>query len=55
MVVKGAARAVPAGRRGCMEAYAGKAAMEAKARRKHENGRETNCWSRSPRSTGATG
>jgi glucokinase len=40
VVRKGGARC-PCGRRGCMEAYAGRAAMEAKARREHEDGRET--------------
>jgi glucokinase len=29
------------GRRGCLEAYAGRAAMEARARRLHEHGRRT--------------
>jgi glucokinase len=40
VVRKGGARC-PCGRRGCMEAYAGRAAMEARARRMHERGRKT--------------
>ncbi|MEX2448081.1 MAG: ROK family protein [Solirubrobacterales bacterium] len=31
----------PCGRRGCMEAYAGRAAIEAEARRRHEQGEKT--------------
>ena len=38
MVVKQDGARCPCGRRGCMEAYAGRAAMEAKARREHEDG-----------------
>ncbi len=34
----------PCGRRGCMEAYAGRAAMEAEARHKHEKGHETDLF-----------
>src|SRR5437764_1014239 len=34
----------PCGRRGCMEAYAGRAAMEAKARREVARGRKTNLF-----------
>ena len=34
----------PCGRRGCMEAYAGRAAMEIKARKKHENGAKTDLF-----------
>jgi glucokinase len=41
MVVKRGGARCPCGRRGCMEAYAGRAAMEAKARREHERGRKT--------------
>jgi glucokinase len=41
MVVKQGGARCPCGRRGCMEAYAGRAAMEAKARREHEDGRKT--------------
>ena len=43
VVKKGGARC-PCGRRGCMEAYAGRAAMEARARRMHENGRKTDLF-----------
>jgi glucokinase len=41
MVVKRGGARCPCGRRGCMEAYAGRAAMEAKARRAHEAGAKT--------------
>ena len=34
----------PCGRRGCMEAYADRAAMEAKARREHDDGRKTDLF-----------
>ena len=34
----------PCGRRGCMEAYAGRAAMEAEALRRHEDGQETDLF-----------
>jgi glucokinase len=34
----------PCGRRGCMEAYAGRAAMEAEARRRQEKGHETDLF-----------
>lgn len=34
----------PCGRRGCMEAYAGRAAMEAEARRRHEGGEKTDLF-----------
>jgi glucokinase len=34
----------PCGRRGCMEAYAGRAAMEAEARRRHDKGHETDLF-----------
>jgi glucokinase len=40
VVRRGGARC-PCGRRGCMEAYAGRAAMEARARRLHRRGRKT--------------
>ena len=40
VVKKGGARC-PCGRRGCMEAYAGRAAMEARARREHRTARKT--------------
>jgi glucokinase len=41
MVVKRGGRRCPCGRRGCMEAYAGRRAMEERARRLHAEGRET--------------
>jgi glucokinase len=41
MVVKRGGARCPCGRRGCMEAYAGRAAMEAKARRAHKAGAKT--------------
>jgi glucokinase len=41
IVVKKDGARCPCGRRGCLEAYAGRAAMEAKARSEHENGRKT--------------
>jgi glucokinase len=44
MVVKIDGRRCPCGRRGCMEAYAGRAAMEARARRKHEDGESTDLF-----------
>ena len=53
VVVRGGARC-PCGRKGCMEAYAGRGAMEAEARREHETGRRRSC-SRSWRSAAATG
>jgi glucokinase len=34
----------PCGRRGCMEAYAGRAAMEAEARHRHEKGHDTDLF-----------
>ena len=34
----------PCGRRGCMEAYAGRAAMEAEARHRHDKGHETDLF-----------
>src|SRR5262249_62137337 len=40
-VVKLDGRVCPCGRRGCAEAYAGRAAMEARARRLHERGQRT--------------
>lgn len=39
MVVKKDGRKCPCGRRGCMEAYAGRGAMEARARKLHDNGK----------------
>jgi glucokinase len=41
MVVEIGGARCPCGRRGCVEAYAGRAAMEAKARRDHEDGVKT--------------
>jgi glucokinase len=41
MVVKRGGARCPCGRRGCMEAYAGRLAMEERARKLHEGGRET--------------
>jgi glucokinase len=41
MVVKEGGARCPCGNRGCMEAYAGRAAMEAKAREEMENGKHT--------------
>ncbi len=40
VVVRGGARC-PCGRKGCMEAYAGRGSMEAEARREHEDGTKT--------------
>jgi glucokinase len=44
MVVKIGGARCPCGRRGCLEAYAGRAAMEAKARRQVEKGRHTDLF-----------
>ena len=44
VVVKIDGRRCPCGRRGCMEAYAGRAAMEARARRKHDEGTATDLF-----------
>jgi glucokinase len=44
MVVKVGGRRCPCGRRGCVEAYAGRAAMEARARKKHEKGKRTDLF-----------
>jgi glucokinase len=44
IVVRIDGRRCPCGRRGCMEAYAGRAAMEARARRKHEDGTRTDLF-----------
>jgi glucokinase len=43
-VVKMNGRKCPCGRRGCMEAYAGRAAMEARARRLHKRGAKTDLF-----------
>jgi len=45
MVVKRDGARCPCGRRGCMEAYAGRAAMEAHARKEHEHGTKTDLFS----------
>lgn len=44
MVVKRGGAKCPCGRRGCMEAYAGRSAMEAEARRRHEEGEKTDLF-----------
>ncbi|HEX3173080.1 MAG TPA: ROK family protein [Solirubrobacterales bacterium] len=44
MVIKRGGAKCPCGRRGCMEAYAGRAAMEAEARRQHEEGHKTDLF-----------
>ncbi|MGN6868228.1 MAG: ROK family protein [Solirubrobacteraceae bacterium] len=44
VVVKIDGRRCPCGRRGCMEAYAGRAAMEARARSKQEDGTSTDLF-----------
>jgi glucokinase len=44
MVIKRDGAQCPCGRRGCVEAYAGRAAMEAKARREHEEGAKTDLF-----------
>jgi len=44
MVVKRGGARCPCGRHGCMEAYAGRKAMEAEARRRHEDGEKTDLF-----------
>lgn len=44
MVVKRGGRRCPCGRHGCLEAYAGRAAMEARAREKHADGAKTDLF-----------
>jgi glucokinase len=44
MVVKQGGRKCPCGRHGCMEAYAGRGAMEATARKRHEAGEKTDLF-----------
>jgi glucokinase len=44
VVVKLGGRRCPCGRKGCMEAYAGRGAMEARARRLHAGGRHTDLF-----------
>ena len=44
MVVKRGGHKCPCGRRGCLEAYAGRKAMEDEARRRHEEGERTDLF-----------
>ncbi len=44
MVVKRGGARCPCGRRGCLEAYAGRGAMEARARELHERGHKTDLF-----------
>lgn len=44
MVIKRGGARCPCGRRGCMEAYAGRAAMESEARRRQEEGHKTDLF-----------
>lgn len=44
MVVKRGGAKCPCGREGCVEAYAGRSAMEAEARRQHEEGTKTDLF-----------
>jgi glucokinase len=44
VVVKRGGAKCPCGRKGCMEAYAGRLAMEAEARRQHEEGHKTDLF-----------
>jgi glucokinase len=44
MVVKRDGAQCPCGRRGCVEAYAGRGAMEAKARKEHDDGAKTDLF-----------
>jgi len=44
MVIKRGGAKCPCGRRGCMEAYAGRLAMEAEARRRQEDGEKTDLF-----------
>ncbi len=44
VVVKNHGRRCPCGRRGCMEAYAGRAAMERRARKRHDRGEKTDLF-----------
>jgi glucokinase len=44
VVVKRGGARCPCGRRGCMEAYAGRSAMEAEARREYEEGHKTDLF-----------
>lgn len=44
MVVKQGGARCPCGRRGCLEAYAGRGAMEARARKRHADGHKTDLF-----------
>jgi glucokinase len=44
MVIERGGARCPCGRRGCIEAYAGRSAMEAEARRRHEDGHKTDLF-----------
>jgi len=44
MVVKRGGAKCPCGRKGCLEAYAGRAALEVEARRQHEEGHKTDLF-----------
>jgi glucokinase len=44
VVVKRGGAECPCGRRGCLEAYAGRKAMEAEARRRHDDGEKTDLF-----------
>ena len=44
MVLKRDGRRCPCGRRGCLEAYAGRAALEARARERHAEGHKTDLF-----------
>jgi glucokinase len=44
MVIKRGGAKCPCGRKGCLEAYAGRSAMEAEARRQHEEGHKTDLF-----------
>ena len=44
MVVKPGGRTCPCGRKGCLEAYAGRAAMEAHARKLVKDGHKTDLF-----------
>jgi glucokinase len=44
MVVKRGGARCPCGREGCLEAYAGRSAMEAEARRRHDDGEKTDLF-----------
>jgi glucokinase len=44
VVIRRDGRRCPCGRRGCLEAYAGRAALEAQARRRHERGEPTDLF-----------